>query len=176
MNILKNIDNVDKYLSSFIHNLELPRIVEYIIYTFARMFNPDLVTCYFVIMLIESVLDKDPFFVILPIKQTLAVFAFTTWLKKYTARPRPVKKDKLKRVRDLRQYELNHSMPSGDSAQAGNFALILFVNYDTMLGFYIVPFVMFARMFYFCHYLGDTIVGCISGMILSYVCYLFFNA
>ena len=36
-------------------------------------------------------------------------------------------------------------------------------------GFFLVPFVMFARIFYFCHYVFDTVIGALMGFFISYI-------
>jgi membrane-associated phospholipid phosphatase len=169
--IIKALDNFDKRISQHIHDLELPTPIEYIVYCFARMFNPDLVIFYFLIMAAQS-FPSDKYFIAKPFIHTLCVLTFSTIVKRLTKRPRPNKNEKLRRVYDLRQHETNFSMPSGDSIQAANFAVILYIYYGTTIGFYFVPCVMFARMFFFCHYVFDTIVGSMCGFIISSLIYL----
>jgi membrane-associated phospholipid phosphatase len=136
------------------------------------MFNPDVIVCYFILMSIASY--NNLHFVLKPILHTLISLLVTFAIKRITARPRPEKLYK-KRIHDLRQHEKNFSMPSGDSLQAGNFAIILYVYYNTCLGFLFVPVVMYSRIFYFCHYILDTIAGCTLGIIVSYITYLVIN-
>jgi membrane-associated phospholipid phosphatase len=170
--LLSILDKYDKHLSYYIHMSEFSEYIEVSVYCLARMFNPDLITCYFIIMALTSF--SNFYFVFKPIIHTLISLIITTILKKTIARPRPEKFDR-KRLFDLRQHEKNYSMPSGDSFQAANFAIILYVYYNTWLGFMLVPLVMYARIFYFCHYILDTIVGSSMGFLISYITYLLIN-
>jgi membrane-associated phospholipid phosphatase len=173
-NVLSFIDDKDKHLSDFIHSLELRKEIEYGIYCFARLFNPDLVLFYFTIILLNSVLkNNDYFFVFKPFAHTFIGLVITTFMKRATNRPRPILKENKKRIKNLRAHEKNCSMPSGDSLQAANFAIIIYFYFNSYLGFFLIPFVMFARIFYFCHYITDTIVGTFLGLFISrYVYYL----
>ena len=79
-----------------------------------------------------------------------------------TSLSRPVSAPKMKDIKMEDKYgwymrhrkkEKNFSMPSGDSMQAANFAIVaLFYFNISFFGFLILPFVMVARIFYFCHY------------------------
>lgn len=67
---------------------------------------------------------------------------------------------------NLRKNETNKSMPSGDTAQATLFAFyILFVLNITAWPMFIVPLVASARVFYHCHWIGDTFGGFFAGVI-----------
>jgi len=88
---------------------------------------------------------------------------------------RPNYSKKSKRIFDLRRHEKNCSMPSGDSFQAANFSIIIFFYFNSNIGFYILPFVMFARIYYYCHFLFDTIVGALLGLISSSFMYFIVN-
>jgi len=174
--ILKNVDTYDKHISDKIHSLEIDPLKERLVYLSARLFNPDFITFYFLAILISQYYINDELqFVVKPLIHTLFLLLITLFLKKLTARPRPSQKKNVKRLYDLRQYEKNCSMPSGDSLQSANWAIILFCYFNCWLGFILIPFVMFARIYYFCHYLFDTIVGSAIGLTFSYLIYLFIN-
>ena len=66
-------------------------------------------------------------------------------------------------------------MPSGDSLQAANFAILLYGYFGTAIRFYFIPLVMFSRIFYFCHYILDTVAGCLCGISISYITYIILN-
>ncbi len=170
--VLYTLDRYDKYVSKYIHSTELNKNIEIIVYCLARMFNPDIVVCYFILMSIFSY--NNLHFVLKPILHTLLSLLVSLIIKKLIARPRPQKFD-TNRLYDLRQHEKNFSMPSGDSLQAANFAIILFVYYNTFIGFLFIPLVMYARIFYFCHYILDTVAGCTLGILVSYITYLVIN-
>ena len=62
-------------------------------------------------------------------------------------------------------------MPSGDSLQAGLWSMILLLYFNFYYGMLFVPLVMFARCYYQCHYLSDTVIGALLGMKISYLIY-----
>lgn len=166
-NYLTQLDSFDKKFSKKIHDLTLPRNLEYFIYFFARMFNPDFITSYLIVILSYKYYTNEALFILRPLLSTLATLIFSLFLKKKIGRPRPIPSKISKRIVDLRQHEKNCSMPSGDSIQAGNWAVLIYLYLDFSFGFLFVPLVMFARIYYYCHYLFDTIVGAILGSFIS---------
>ena len=164
-NILSKIDSWDKKVSNYIHNLELNQILENIIYIFARLFNSDIIIIFYIsVFIYKSFFNKDYFFIIKPFIHVTVIFILTGVLKYSLKRPRPEINKTVKRIYNLRKKEKNFSMPSGDSMQAANFGIIaLFYLNMSYTGFIILPFVMFARIFYFCHYFLDTLIGAIIG-------------
>ena len=79
---------------------------------------------------------------------------------------------------DLRGHETNKSMPSGDAAQAAlacAYLAIVFPNFYLMMGsaqfaWKFVAMVSAARVFYHCHFWGDTIVGVAIGFSVGHAC------
>jgi membrane-associated phospholipid phosphatase len=166
-NYLNQLDKFDKNFSKKIHDFTLPKIAEYIVYIFARMFNPDLITSYFIIILSYKSLNNEHYFILKPIISTIVNLVLSLALKKYIGRPRPETSKISSRLFDLRKYEKNCSMPSGDSIQAGNWAILIYIYTGYNIGFFIVPFVMYARIYFYCHYLFDTIIGSLFGIFIS---------
>lgn len=174
--LLEKLDNLDKSLSQIIHDLNLGRNMDMLIYIFARLFNPDFIVSYFLVILSYKIyINNDYLFVIKPIISTVVCLGVTLSLKKYFGRKRPNYSKISKRIYDLRKLERNCSMPSGDSLQAANFSIILFFYFDSTLGFYIIPFVMFARIYFYCHFLFDTVVGVTLGIFWSSLVYYCVN-
>ena len=94
----------------------------------------------------------------------IVVFILTGLLKYSFKRPRPEINKNVKRIYNIRKKENNFAMPSGDSMQAANFAVITLFYFNlSFCGFFLLPFVMFARIFYFCHYFFDTLIGALVG-------------
>ena len=105
--------------------------------------------------------------------QGMTAFIITVMLKKHFARPRPDFKNKPLRIKNLRGKEIDCSWPSGDTAQGGIFAFFIILNMPYIV--IMIPYghwlmaiwtfhVAFARVFFHCHYIGDTIGGvCIAG-------------
>lgn len=168
-NYLHNLDKFDKEFSKKIHDSTLPNTLEYIVYLFARIFNPDFITSYFVVILSYKTYHNEPLFVLKPLISTLISLVISSILKKYFERPRPEPSKISKRIFDLRKHEKNFSMPSGDSIQAGNWAMIIYFYTGNDLGFIFVPFVMYARIYFYCHYLFDTIIGALLGSFISFI-------
>ena len=75
----------------------------------------------------------------------------------------------------MRTRETNCSMPSGDAAQASLMTMFVIINYQNcykILGgpLGISQFVMlvcFSRVWFHCHYLGDTMVGTFLGSFVA---------
>ena len=168
--ILSTIDSYDKKISNYIYDLELNTFTENIIYIFGRLFNPDIsILFYILIFCYQSFFYHNYFYLLKPFLHVFIVFIFTGVLKYSFKRKRPEIKKNVKRKYNLRKKEKNFSMPSGDSMQAANFAIIaLFYFRVSFLGFIILPFVMFARIFYFCHFFFDTLIGAFIGGSISF--------
>ena len=169
-NIISKIDSFDKILSNYIHEMTLNNILESIIYFCGRLFNPDIIAIFYIsLFFLQYFMNKNLYYIIKPAIHVIVVFLLTGILKFIIKRPRPEIIKKVKRLYNLRKKETNFSMPSGDSIQAANFAIIgLFYFHISFYGFILIPFVMFSRIFYFCHYLFDTIVGAFIGLSVSF--------
>ena len=162
-------DKWDKKVSNYIYNIEVNDWIEKIIYIFARIFNSDLIIIFYILLfLYQSFVNKNYFFVVKPLVHVFIVFLLTGILKFSFKRPRPEINENVKRRYNVRKKENNFSLPSGDSMQAANFAIIFLFYSGSYIGFIILPFVMFARIFYFCHYLLDTVIGAIIGLSVSF--------
>ena len=167
--ILKFFDYYDKKLSNYIYDLEFPEKFEFLIYINARVYNPDLIFLYFLILFLYNIYYyNDYYFIIKPLIHVISVLIICLIFKYIIGRHRPKIKKISKRKYNCRMYEHNYSMPSGDAAQSGNFAFLLLYYYNNYYGFFLIPLVMFGRVFYFCHYIFDTIIGAIIGYFVSF--------
>ena len=97
----------------------------------------------------------------------------STQIMKYTIRrERPQRKLAVSRLSNLRDKEVGtFSMPSGDTSAA---AVFCFVNACVMQlpAMYIVlPLVALGRVYYQCHWFGDTIVGGLVGTFWAWIGY-----
>lgn len=174
--LLSTLDAYDKHFSDKIHNLEINDISEFILYISARLYNPECVTFYFVIMFAYFAKVKhDYFFIIKPLLHVLIILLVTLLSKHIIGRPRPNVKANIKRNFILRHKETNCSMPSGDAMQSANFAVILIYYFNCYYGVLLIPFVMISRVYYFCHYVSDTVVGAVAGWVISYSLVLLFK-
>ena len=74
--------------------------------------------------------------------------------------------------------ESTHSMPSGDSLQAGIFATMIILytnNFFKFFGILLIPAAMLGRVFYNLHYWFDCIIGAIMGIFISIGTYTIIN-
>ena len=118
----------------------------------------------------------------------LVLLGVTTLMKKYFARPRPTppendadgKPAPNKRYFDMRTRETNCSFPSGDAAQAALYMTFYMLNFPhafKLVGgpigaMQFVVTVSCARVYFHCHYAGDTMCGALVGIVL---CQLMFR-
>ena len=168
--MLNCLDKLDLHYSKFIHDYENPSY-EQIIYYFGRLYNPDFIITYLVIILMISLYSNRLNDFIKILLTVIICLIVTLSSKKLFGRPRPQINKSVNKTFNLRQHENNNSMPSGDSLQAANFAMILYLYFNIKTSFIFVPFVMFARVYFFCHYIGDTIIGSFLGLLLPYILY-----
>ena len=54
-------------------------------------------------------------------------------------RPRPIPRDSVKRRFNCRSKETNCSMPSGDSMQCANFAIVIIYYFNNYYGLMLIP-------------------------------------
>jgi membrane-associated phospholipid phosphatase len=97
----------------------------------------------------------------------LVTLALTTFFKFFVGRYRPAPHVLPFRKVNLRSLENNHAMPSGDSAQAGVFMVALAMAWQQPLLLLAIPLTMFGRVYFGCHWIGDTIVGSVMGGLVS---------
>lgn len=97
----------------------------------------------------------------------LATLAFTTALKLLFARIRPAPHVLPPRRFNLRSLEKNHAMPSGDSAQAGMFCTMLALYFGQLALLLGIPATQFGRIYFGCHWIGDTIVRATMGAAIA---------
>ena len=143
--------------------------IEKVIYLFARLMNPDVIFLILLLILLFTYFNINLCLII--ILHIIICLSITLSMKRIIARPRPDTCEFVKRLYNLRGAEKNFSMPSGDSLQAANFAVIFYCYFGVKFFFYFIPLVMFARIFYFCHYVGDTIIGVLLGLLTSSLIY-----
>lgn len=171
-NCLIHTNRFDHTFSERIHDLD-KKYWTFLLYPFARLFNPK-----FIII---------PLGIIVGLYRNLIVMAFyvcsiiislgiTLTLKKLFKRKRPEGLEYRFKTLKLRSKELNHAMPSGDSLQSGNFSafVVLFIVYQNLwwpytLGYCLIVLlfqllIMLSRVYYLCHFVGDTIVGMFLGV------------
>ena len=79
-------------------------------------------------------------------------------------RERPKKRWAATRLNDLRGKETGtFAMPSGDSSAGAVFCALVAIEMGMPWIYILMPFVMLGRVYYQCHWIGDTIVGFFVG-------------
>ena len=78
----------------------------------------------------------------------------------------------------MRNKETNKSMPSGDSLQAGNFAIMMILYCNSIVKYFallLIPGVVCGRVYFNCHYFFDCLIGVLLGICSSIGSYLAIN-
>ena len=170
--LLPFLDNLDKTISEPIYVLETNMYVEWLIFIFARIFNPDIITISFLVVFIYNAIRyKNYTIIIKPLIHVIVTLLTTLLTKHIFARKRPTIREGIRRRHNCRNKETNYSMPSGDSMQAATFGVVCYYYCNSILGYMLIPFVMFARIFYYCHYFFDTVIGALTGITVSVILY-----
>ena len=98
-----------------------------------------------------------------------ALLIVTLPLKNLFKRPRPVKNESVRRILNMRDLEHGYSMPSGDTLAAAYFTSVYFYIYGAnWLIFLCIGLTAIGRVYVHCHWLGDTLVGGILGLVVSH--------
>jgi len=162
--LINYLDKIDKDISRPLHRYSPGLKIECIFYAFARLYNVDTVIYYLISILFYSLLKhKSLYMVLIPLYHILFGVLFTVVLKKVISRPRPV----LQTKRYFVLKESSHSMPSGDSLQAGLFSSMIIMYFNNPYKYcslFLIPGVMAGRVFYNLHYWFDCIIGAILGI------------
>ena len=173
--LIKYLDNLDKKISRPLHTFSPSFRIECIFYCFARLFNIDIIIGYLISILIYSYLKyKNCYMVLIPICHVIFGALFTIISKSIIRRPRP----NLRTNRYFKLKESTHSMPSGDSLQAGIFATMIIMYNNCIFRYFsilLIPAAMLGRIFYNLHYWFDCLIGATSGIIISKFTYNIIN-
>ena len=129
----------------------------------------------FLMFAYHAIVYKNYYFIIKPLTHVITMLIITLITKHIFGRPRPIPRDSVKRRLNCRSKETNCSMPSGDSMQCANFAIVIIYYFNNYYGLMLIHFVMFSRVFYFCHYIFDTVVGTLIGLGASCAMYYILN-
>jgi membrane-associated phospholipid phosphatase len=139
-----------------------------VVAAFAYIFNPSMIAFTWLLAL---VLKGSLQHILVGALQVVLVLLTTTLLKRLTGRHRPElytpRQDLLHY--NFRSKETNLSMPSGDSAQAAAFWTFVNTQLGLPLGLAVVMTgcTMYARVYFMCHFIGDTLVGAAIGSAIS---------
>eukprot|EP01017_Pseudomicrothorax_dubius_P025792 TRINITY_DN2822_c0_g1_i3.p1 TRINITY_DN2822_c0_g1~~TRINITY_DN2822_c0_g1_i3.p1 ORF type:complete len:178 (-),score=20.04 TRINITY_DN2822_c0_g1_i3:142-675(-) len=168
---MRGLIELDERLSAVVHRQRLPRLLEYAVQVLASVFNPHNILIVILVVLLIEIKRHTPGLTFCYVAAMVLGLGFSTLLKRVIGRPRPTLKviEEAGKSTEHRQREKNHSMPSGDSVQAGAFAGIIWLLHGEPRGLLVTAGVMYARIYYGCHYISDTIVGAALGVFTAYV-------
>ena len=91
-------------------------------------------------------------------------------MKRRFGRQRPILINE-NRLIDLRTRETNKAFPSGDTAHSSLFAFFILLHLQSPYWVFVVPLTAFARIYYQCHWIGDTIAGTVVGLVFATISY-----
>ena len=81
-----------------------------------------------------------------------------------------------KRMVELSKREIGTlSMPSGDAAQGALWCTMTLLFFESNLSMLMLPFVALSRVYFRCHWIGDTVVGSMIGILCAYFGFLNFQ-
>lgn len=103
---------------------------------------------------------------------TICLLSTTTLMKEKLGRLRPGGAFLPNRLLNLRSVEKNNAMPSGDSAHGGMWLTFTALYFQIPQLLLLIPLVMLGRVYYACHWIGDTIAGSLIGICLG--CIVFY--
>ncbi len=177
-NCISSLDNLDKKISLPLQTYTPNLCIEIIFLIFAKLFNTITVIIYLILILFYSIFIAENFkiFIIVLIHVLVGVF-LTVTIKKITGRERPLLTVK-RYFYKVRTNEMMNSMPSGDSLQSANFAMMMILYFENNIKFLsllFIPMSMTGRVFYCCHYWFDCIIGAFFGIFISFGCYFLIN-
>lgn len=172
--MINKLSKFDIILSKYIHYFD-NYYLNIILFPFAIFFNPNLFIIF--IGFISWLYDFKKTVILLYIVSIIVAVIITLSLKKFFDRKRPEIIIGLKKSQLFRKKESNCSMPSGDAMQSAVFATYIInfmINnnyslYNEIIMLLFVIVVSFSRVFFLCHYLGDTLVGIIIGFFIGYI-------
>ena len=91
-------------------------------------------------------------------------------MNKYFSRTIKEKIEKNKRLIEVKDNQ-NFSTCCANTIQSGNFAVIIYCYFNSQVCFYIIPFVIFSRVYSYCNYIFDATLGALVGILSSGLIY-----
>lgn len=172
------LDEIDKKISKPLQTYTPNFATECIFFIFAKLFNTEEVIAYLLLCFLYSyVIQKNIYLFYIYFFHVIAGLIVTLSLKKIIGRNRPTLTVK-RFFHNVRNKETNKSMPSGDSLQAGNFALMMILYCNSTAKYFsllLIPGVICGRVYFNCHYVFDCIIGVLLGICISIGSYLAIN-
>ena len=177
-NCISDLDNFDKKISQPLQTYTPNFYIEVLFLISAISFNTLNIILYLLFIFFYSTfIKKNPYIFIIVFIHVIIGLLFTLTIKKIIGRERPILTVK-RYFYKVRTKELMNSMPSGDSLQSANFAMMMILylgNNSRFFSLLFIPVAMIGRVFYSCHYWFDCFIGAFLGIIISYGCYFFIN-
>ena len=195
------LDELDKEWSGKVHECKAHTVMEYIILIFAGMFNrgygfSSFATSYLYATIYPEYLNRflqndaatpanlGAIYVIFYF--IVSFFGIVTSLigKKIIKRKRPIYAtvDFLKapelsplRVVSMAHREIgNPAMPSADSTWGAIWCTLNVLLFQSKVSIFVLPMVMLGRVYFRCHWIGDTVIGSLIGIISAMIGFIYF--
>lgn len=79
------------------------------------------------------------------------------------------------RIVSLSTREINTpAMPSADSTWGAIWSTLNILFFGSYISYIVIPMVMLGRVYYRCHWIGDTIVGTLIGILAAVIGFIYF--
>jgi membrane-associated phospholipid phosphatase len=166
--MIAKIDQLDKDLSTLVHNSYHSRFFDVFMLIFGSIYDPAIVpfTFIFVTILAEISAPPNPNRLLIPALYGLSfapMFALSTILKRGFKRVRPWPSETGKKSKWLRTKQKNYSMPSGDSLQGWHLTTFCILHFHAWWMIPVGVLISYSRVHFVCHWIGDVIIGAIIG-------------
>jgi len=181
---LSVFDRIDKHFSGYLHRMNLG-IIDYLLVIPGLICSSHCVPGIIILTYLTISIKFGIFFTI----SSVLTVVLTEIMKKNTQRDRPDFHTINSRHMNLRSLLTNFSFPSGDSAQSAVLAFVFYYYYSnnnnnnhnhnnllpSELYLLIMPIVMFARVYFGCHWISDVLIGASIGATLTTIVYFIWN-
>jgi hypothetical protein len=163
--LLHFLEEADQTVSTPVHSLPSPLLLEAVVLVPALLFSAYAVP----VLLALAFAFLPPPFALLCGGGCILTLGLTTFLKRYFRRIRPGLHAAAHRRFNIRSWEKASAMPSGDSAQAALWCTLAAWRFDEPRILLLIPCTQFGRVFFACHWWGDTFVGAALGYAMAHV-------
>lgn len=164
--IINDCHKFDFWLSSFVYS-HSSGIFEYVILTGASLFGHKLMPVSIIASAYIIGFGGAVFMALCSVCCALV----TTLGKHFFGRIRPDPSLLSRRIFEIRSQFTNPAFPSGDTAQAAVFGTVVYLLRRWILILIVIPWAAFGRVYYGCHWVGDTVAGALVGAVMSYICF-----
>lgn len=165
--MIAKIDEIDKRLSSKIHNSDPSWLFGYFLLLFGSIYDPLIVPFTFVFVAVLGEVSNSPNRHMISALYGISfavMFLLSTIMKKGFRRVRPTFPPNSQKSKWLRHKQKNFSMPSGDSLQGWHLATFCLLHFQSWWMIVVGILISYSRVHFVCHWIGDVITGAAFGV------------